>query len=340
MFLVWCAYTLKKRKVIKLTDFNKDWVISTFKSGRTNSITGDKGGGKSHFAVWMMRILTLIGFKVYTNILFKQCIGFEKGGRPIYEENYPDSVEKVESLVDLIKKVCVNLLDNPYQPSVFFWDELQNSLSAYDWNTVLFRVIIKFLSITRKFGLDHPADILEGGLCIVVMSPSFYRGIPKGIREELDHAFFKDEELYDMFMSYFPDGKQFHVKEIVFYKKGKRSILNDKSIGEVMKVGTCPWCDTRSIGKNDIVYAQKGFSHLKLGTFDNGREMKLEDFESFLDYTSKVIPDRLPEKALKYLKGTMHKCEVCGTETTNPKYCSESCNDKAYYKRKTERKPK
>jgi len=28
------------------------------------------------------------------------------------------------------------------------------------------------------------------------------------------------------------------------------------------------------------------------------------------------------------------KCSVCGADTTNPKYCSKECKDKAYYQNK------
>jgi hypothetical protein len=92
------------------------------------------------------------------------------------------------------------------------------------------------------------------------MSPSFYRGIPAGIREELDNAFLKDEELYEYFMKQHPDGRIYDLKELVFYKHGRRNILNEKTIGEVLKVGTCSLCDEKNCDVGDIVFAQKGFA--------------------------------------------------------------------------------
>jgi len=285
------------------TEFNKQWFSNTFKGGKTNSITGDKGGGKSHLAVWIMYILITLGFEVYTNILFKKCVSIDEHGRKRFVEFYPPNIHKVISLTELIKKICQNLKDNPYQASVFFWDEMQNSLSAYDWNTEMFRAIIKFFSISRKFGLDDYKKNTAGGLCVTVMSPSFYRGIPKAIREELDAAFLKDEELYDLFMRYYPDGDPVDLKEIVFYKKGRRNILNPKSIGEILGVGTCQLCDERSCNVGDIVFAQKGFSFLEFGKFDNGKRMDLKAFADFLSFSSKIIPDDLPSEILEYLKG-------------------------------------
>lgn len=323
-----------------MTVFDDKWLIKTFKSGRTNSITGDKGGGKSHLAVWLMYLLIILGFEVYTNILFKKCVSIDSQGRKKFVECYPPHVHKVVSLVDLIKKICTNLIKNPYQPSVFFWDELQNSLSAYDWNAQLFRGIFKFLSISRKFGLDDSKNDITGGLCVVVMSPSFFRGIPKAIREELDHAFLKDEELYDLFVSAFPDGEPPDVKEIVFYKKGKRNILNPRSIGEILGVGTCDLCDDVNCKVGDIVYAQKGFSFLDFGCFDNKKEMDLEGFTSFLNYASKIIPDDLPKAVLEYLKGGINKCEYCGNETPNPKFCCEQCKQNWHYHNKKKRRKK
>jgi len=198
----------------------------------------------------------------------------------------------------------------------------------------LFRVIIKFISISRKFGLDDVKMKIYGGICLVVMSPSFYRGIPAGIREELDSAFLKDEELYDAFMKMFPDGRIYDQKEIVFYKKGRRKILNDRVLGEIIEVGTCDLCDENSCGVGDIVYAQKGFAFLDLGQFDNGKKMGMKEFQEFLNYSSKALPDDLPNAVLTYLKGTTNKCIVCGNDTPNPKYCGRECENKAYYQKK------
>ena len=109
-----------------MTEFDEAWLKEAFKSGKTNSITGDKGGGKSHLAVWFMFLLHSLGFDVYTSILFKKCVSIDKNGRKKFVEDYPEGIYKVESLTDLLKKICKNLLDDPYRPSVFFWDELQN----------------------------------------------------------------------------------------------------------------------------------------------------------------------------------------------------------------------
>jgi len=314
-----------------MTEFNEDWLRKTFKGGKTNSISGDKGGGKTHLAVLFIAILKALGFEVFTNILFKKCVSIDKNGRKKFVEAYPEGIHKVESLTDLLKQICQILMNDPYKPSVFFWDELQNSLSAYDWNTELFRAIIKFLSITRKFGLDDNKRNISGGLCVTVMTPSFYRGIPKAIREELDSAFMKDEELYELFMKMFPDGKIYDQKEICFYKRGRRNILNEYNLGEIFEVGTCNLCDEDKAKVGDIVYAQKGFSFLEFGKFDTGKKLKLDDFNDFLNYTSKAIPEDLPKCVLDYLKGDMNKCIICGNETPNPKYCSRKCKNKAYY---------
>lgn len=317
-----------------MTVFNEMWLKQTFKSGRTNSMTGDKGGGKTHLAVLIMFILLKLGFNVYTNILFKRCVSIDKNGRKKFVEDYPPGIQKVESLTDLLRKVCLNLLDDPYKPSVFFWDELQNSLSAYDWTTELFKAIIKFLSITRKFGLDDKERDINGGICVTVMSPSFYRGIPKAIREELDNAFMKDEELYEYFMKRYPDGRIYSLKEVCFYKHGRRNILNERSVGEIFKVDTCSLCDETTCKVGDIIFAQKGFAFLEFGKFDTGKKLTMGDFNEFLNFTSKSIPDELPGKVLSYLKGKMNTCINCGNETPNPKFCNESCRQKYNYKNK------
>lgn len=323
-----------------MTEFNKQWIVDTFKGGKTNSITGDKGGGKTHYAVWLMPVLLSLGIEILTNILFKKCVGMDEKGRKKFEEFYPPHVHKVEDLTELLKKISKILLKNPYQPLVFFWDELQNSLSAYDWNTELFRAIIKFLSISRKFGLDDPNSSIPGGLCVIVMSPSFARGIPAGIREELDHAFLKDEEIYELFMQRFPDGRIYDPKEIVFYKRGKRNILNPNTYGEVMEVGTCKLCDEINCEVGDIVYAQKGFAFIEFGQFDNGKKMDLEEFKEFLNYTSKVLPEDLPKAILEYLKGHMNKCLNCGGDTPNPKFCCDACKQQYYYYEKKKKNNK
>jgi len=309
-----------------LTKFDKEWCTDTFQSGKTNCITGDKGGGKTHFAVWMITALIQLGFEVYTNILFKKCTGVDENGRKQFVEAYPLHVTKVVSLTDLIKKICKNLLINPYQRSVFFWDEIQNSLSAYDWNTELFKALIKFISVSRKFGLDDYKNKINGGLCVVVMSPSFYRGIPAGIREELDNAFLKDEELYEWFMRNYPDGRFYNLKELVFYKHGRRNILDDRTIGEPLEVGTCSLCDERNCKVGEYVYSQKAFGFLEFGSFDNGKEMKLKDFQDFLGYASLYLPEDLPEKILEYLKGDKQE-EKTESITTKDLIKTEFYND-------------
>lgn len=322
-------------QVCIVTDFNEDWFTDTFKGGKTNSITGDKGGGKTHFAVWIIPVLISLGIDVFTNILFKRCVSIDpETGRKKFVEDYPPHIQKVESLTELLKKICQQLIENPYQGFVFFWDELQNSLSAYDWNTELFKVIIKLISISRKFGLDDVKLKISGGFCLVVMSPSFYRGIPAGIREELDNAFLKDEEIYDAFMKQFPDGRIYDQKEIVFYKKGRRKILNDRVFGEIIEVGTCDICDEAGCGVGDFVFAQKGFAFLELGQFDNGKKMGMPEFHDFLQHTSKVLPEDMPKTVLEYLEGKLNDCIVCGKKTPNPKYCCRECKNKDYYDNK------
>lgn len=318
-----------------ITGFSKTELAEIYRSGRTNSITGDKGGGKSHLAVWHMDLLRDMDFIIFTNILFKKLVKINPDGTKKFIEEYPRNIIKVESLTDLLKKVALELVKNPYRRFVFFWDELQNSLSSYEWNTDLFKAIIKFFSITRKFGQDKK-DI-NGGLAVTVMSPSFYRGIPKGIREELNNAFLKDEEFYERFMSKFPDGKQYNLKQIVFHKKGKRTILDDKQIGDIKEVGTCSICDEQHVQVGDIIYAQKGYSFLKLGRLDNGAEMDLHRFNDFLDFTSKKLPEELPQAVLEYLHGNMNNCSICGKETTNPKYCCDACKQKAYREKSNEK---
>ena len=68
---------------------------------------------------------------------------------------------------------------------------------------------------------------------------------------------------------------------------------------------------------------------------DDRMKMDLEEFKEFLNYTSKVLPEDLPNAILEYLKGKMNKCIVCGKETPNPKYCSRECKNKAYYQQKS-----
>lgn len=328
---------LKKAEDI-IRHFGDSQFPDIYKTGRTNAITGNKGGGKTHLAVWHMRKLREQGFKIYTNIIFKRCTKvYEKNGQIIreFEEDYPEGIEKVDSLVGLLKAVAMGLKKNPYQRSVFFWDEIQNSLNAYDWNTQLFKALQRFLSITRKFGQDDPSKKTAGGICVTVMTPSFERGMPKGIREELDFGFLKDEELYEKFIQDYPDGKQYSLKKIVFSKKGRRSIMNMNSIGVPYEVGTCDLCDEANVKEGEYVYAQKGFSFLSFGSFDSGKEMDMNAFKDFLMYTSKALPEDLPDAVIEYLKGDLHKCEApgCDKMTTNPKYCSDACKQRAYRQR-------
>lgn len=162
-------------------------------------------------------------------------------------------------------------------------DELQNFISAYEWNTPLAKDFVLFLGIISKlrqtYLLATPDPVM------------FPRGIKDPGADVYTALFYKDiEHTYDF---NFLAGKHFTVKELIFLERhGCRK--------EVWKIGVCPWARPEATVKpGEFVY-----DHMVPGSrFSKGIVNGYEfDFRHVVEALEGRISEEIPDRLIQYVK--------------------------------------
>lgn len=239
-------------------------IESTHAPGNTIAISGRRGGGKTHLAVWLIEYFLSRGWKVFTNILFMRRTG---PGEMDFEEAYPDGVIKIKSMAEMYYWAATLLKKNRYQRIAVVRDEAQNYIVAFRSNSTLEVEMFRCEGDYRKFNI-----------CSIYITPTFDY-IPKSIRTEYVKAhWYKLDNAND------------------------RSLFEFEVIGlepVPVKIGVSkynkPWSDVK-IG--EYVYDHMSSAVMTLGTV-GGKDFDIAEFRK---YYGDCLSPRMPDTILEYFR--------------------------------------
>ncbi len=247
-----------------------DWVHAP---GVSITIDGGRGFGKTHFLVSDIDTALKRGWKVLTNIIFKEktdqeikCPKCEGAGQidiegesedcpkcrgrgliGIPKEKYPSGVYKTTSIYGLYKQAA-QILEKDYDQQILvLWDEIQNSAHAYKSTSGMSYVLSVLSGDARKWQF-----------CTVYATPVF-EGIPLMIRRFADFRFFKSQKRTVYLNKKF--GTKYDVKKGLIFLEGK-GVAGTVPI--VVPTGRYnrPW-DTLEVG--GVIYDHRSSAKLTMG---------------------------------------------------------------------------
>ena len=221
--------------------------------------------------------------EVLTNMVFKKRLpDNHPSGRMFEGPVYPPGVTYCNSLLDVMLHTA--RIINTSQKNIFIvMDEIQNFMSAYEWNSPLGRDFVIYLGIISKLRQTY-----------MLATPDI-KMFPRGIRDpDADVAtalLYKDiEHTYDFNLK---AGTGYKSKEVVFVERpGCKK--------EVWEIGLCPW----AMPEEQVKVGNFVYDHLVPGSrFTLG---KIGDYEfDFRDVIAKVehtIAEAIPGKLIEYVR--------------------------------------
>lgn len=239
---------------------------------------GKKRTGKSHILVlltWYAH--AILDAEVLTNMVFKQR---QPDGK--FKLAYPPGVTYCNTLLDVMIHTA-RIVNTTNKNIVIVMDEIQNFMSAYEWNTPMGRDFVIYLGIISKLRQTY-----------ILATPDI-KMFPRGIRDpDADVAtalFYKDiEHTYDFNAK---AGATYRSKEIVFLERpGCKK--------EVWEIGVCPWArDESTVLVGEFVYDHLvPGSRFSLGTIGD----YTFDFRDVIAKVEHTIAEEIPGKLVEYVR--------------------------------------
>lgn len=239
-------------------------IMETHKAGNTIAITGQRGGGKTHLAVWLIEWLVKRGWIVLTNILFMKRVGT---GEYDFIEEYPPNIIKIRSMAEMYYYAAMILKENRKAKIAVVRDEAQNYIIAFKANSQMEVELFRSEGDYRKF------NILS-----VYLTPTFDY-LPKGIREQYIKAhYFKIEEVPHKGIFGF---SAFHSKPAV------------------VRIGLGEWARPYElVPVGGYVYDTLASASMDMGKV-GGREFDIIDFRNY--YSGRIFTE-IPNAILEYFR--------------------------------------
>lgn len=264
-----------------------------FDEGKTNLIVGRRGQAKTTLAAYFLNWLLPRGYKIATNIIFKECTGHDEKGRPLFKEAFPEGVIKVKNFYELFDWTGKQLEEDRYAKLVLIVDEAGVSIaSVKPAMMVSSRAWVYFSQLARKFNLNSlfitvsrrmllkAIRSAEGG----IMGATFSK-MPEDLQKyALNTLTHRDER--EVFVLKYPDRMLDEDDVEVFWIEGVKEL---------------PFCKPQHLAEvGDIVFSSKSTATFTLGYFP-GTKVPF-DVESCLDYLSDVIEEEVAGRIKTYLE--------------------------------------
>jgi hypothetical protein len=244
---------------------------------------GKKRTGKSHILIFLTwYAVAVLNCEVLTNMVFKRRLpdGDPSGKKFILE--YPPGVTYCNTLLDVMLHT-VRIMNTSDKNVIVVMDELQNFMSAYEWNSPLGKDFVIFLGIISKLRQTY-----------ILATPDI-KMFPRGIRDpDADVAtalMYKDiEHTYDFNSK---AGTMYTSKEIIFLERpGCKK--------EIWEVGMCPW----TLPEDQVPIGQIVYDHLVPGSrFSLGTLGDYTfDFRDVVAKVEHVTSEDIPGKLIEYVR--------------------------------------
>lgn len=257
---------------------------------------GGKGTGKSFFLTYLSRMLNKLGWHVFTNIKFQRR---REGDLPLYNrkawiEDYPDGVEFVDNIADMIYNWSLIKIKNPDQKFILVMDELESfvmNIRATGKESEILRV---FLNQNRKLDM------------VVIGMVHKMKRLPNAVKEWAEYLFYKSSSITGEYNKIY--GTNYSVQKQAFLFNIKDGMIYCENLGGWIDIGSskfkvkhlslndaCDWerCERTSWTKEpenckvgDCVYVSKSPSTFTLGTI--GKYTVKEWWEPFKNIFSSI----------------------------------------------------
>ncbi len=275
-----------------------------FLEGFTIVVTGDRGSGKTFWFAWSLNWLLKHGYKVATNVIFKQCIGKTEDGAPIFAEGFPPGVTKVRTMRELFQFIGEELDKDRNVKLVFCMDEAGIGASAVrPVMKVDSRSLLYFSQLQRKFNCNS---------IYISTSP---RMIMKALREE--EGFLGAEILKSA-----ADIRRYSDRPEQLYKRDIRDFFvlrmvdinpNDPVVLAMHEPIELPYCrPPHKLKVGDYTFSSKATATFRQGFYPNTKiAFSTEDC---LDFVSDCIEELVPARIIDFIdnKGFLIEGDVAG----------------------------
>ncbi len=276
-----------------MTEIDTDALFSKlFDEGITNLIVGRKGSGKTTLAVWFMVWLLQHGYKVVTNILFKEVTGYDEKGRQNFKEKFPEDVTKVRNFLQLMKWIGDELDKDRYCRLVFIIDEAGVSISATKpVMAIQPRAFSYWSQLSRKFNCN---------MLMITVTPKL---IMKSLREA-------DSGFLGATLNKMPQALTRYAKKALAEHDARELFVldwedykehdDDVEVFHIEGVTELPYCKPQKLAKlGDIVFSSKSSATFTMGKYPNTEVVF--SVEECLDYISDVIEEDVSQRILAYI---------------------------------------
>lgn len=246
-------------------------------------VGGKKRSGKSHLLAWLAwYAATQLNCIVLTNMVYKKKVGPPEQGWPHgkFVMEYPPNVHYCNSLLDVMIWTA-DIITTTDKTILIIMDEIQNFMSAYEWNSPLAKDFVIFLGIISKLKQAY-----------ILATPDISK-FPLGIRDPAADVatalFYKDiEHTYD-----------FNAKADTLYKAKELVFVEREGCAkDIWEIGICEW----AMHEAQVEIGGYVYDHLVPGSrFELGTAGDYEfDFKDIIEATEHRMAEEIPGKLVEF----------------------------------------